>query len=225
MTPLPNSLSSIELSAQLECASVSAGLPKFLRAVCADENLLSRFLNMLSMMEHIGSRKIMLSQMHGRLDQETLKHLAEETRHAFFFKRNAERFAGRELEYAPADMMACTAAPMYFGRLDGAAARCANPAWPDHAPYILVSLLIELRAGWLYHAFDEALVAANMPLSLKSVIAEEEMHLRDMTEAAGAAIGGDAVVIEHLMATEQKLFEKLWTTLQSEISQPTARAA
>lgn len=225
MTSSTNSFSSQALSARLERASAPAGLPAFLRTVCADANLLSRFLNMLSMMEHIGSRKIMLSQMHGRLNQETLKHLAEETRHAFFFKRNAERFAGRELEYAPADMMAYHAAQMYFGRLDGAAARCANPAWPDHAPYILVSLLIELRAGWLYHAFDKALLAANVPLSLKSVIAEEEMHLRDMTDAAGTAVGGDAVVIEYLMATEQKLFEKLWATLQNEIAQPVARAA
>jgi len=220
-----NFLNSSTLSAQLELASAPANLPGFLHTICANTAQLSRFLNMLSMLEHIGSRKIMLSQMNGALDQETLKHLAEETRHAFFFKRNAERFRGRELNYSANDMMAYYAARMYFGRLDSAAARALRPIWPPHAPYILVSLLIELRAGWLYHAFDETLVAANIPLSLKSIIAEEDMHLRDMTAAALAAIGSDTAVIAQLMQVEQKLFEKFWTALQLEIAQPVARAA
>ena len=50
----------------------------------------ARFLNTLSLMEHIGSRKIMVSQTCGPLGREVLKHLAEETRHAFFFKKAAE---------------------------------------------------------------------------------------------------------------------------------------
>jgi hypothetical protein len=224
MTSSTSLLDSAALSAQLEHASANAGLKTFLQSICADKNLLGRFLNMLSMLEHIGSRKIMLTQMGGRLEQETLKHLAEETRHAYFFKRNAERFAGRELNYAPGDMLAHAAARMYFGRLDAAAARAINPAWPDHAGYILVSLLIELRAGWLYHTFDEALGAAKIPLSLKSIIAEEDMHLREMTDAAGAAVQGDTDTILGLMQTEQTLFEKFWTALQSEI-QPDSLAA
>ena len=66
----------------------------FLTAVLADDRNHVRFLNMLSLLEHLGSRKIMLSQMKGILTQDILKHLAEETRHAFFFKREAEKLCG-----------------------------------------------------------------------------------------------------------------------------------
>ncbi len=214
MTPLSN-----PLLLQLDAASkdVEPAFRAFLKELCAAPQQLARFLNMLSMLEHIGSRKIMLSQMHGRLDQETLKHLAEETRHAFFFKRNAEKFAKRELSYAPADTMCPLAAGMYFGRLDAAVSSVINPLWPDTAGYLLVSLLIEIRAGWLYHMFHDILQENSVALSLRSIIAEEEMHLADMTRDATAAIKNDMTVINHLMQIEDDLFRKLWTTLRAEM--------
>ena len=62
----------------------------------ADRGLHARFMNTLAMLEHMGSHKIMATQAGPDIDLPTLKHLAEETRHAFFFKRHANREAARE---------------------------------------------------------------------------------------------------------------------------------
>ena len=74
----------------------------------------ARFLNTLSLMEHIGSRKIMASQTHGPLGRDVLKHLAEETRHAFFFKKAAESLARRPLEYGEQETIRPTSARIVF---------------------------------------------------------------------------------------------------------------
>ena len=81
-------------------------------------------------MEHIGSRKIMASQSERGLGGDTLRHLAEETRHAYFFKRAAEKLAHRPLGYGAAETIAGAAARVLHGtagrgaslrELDGAA--------------------------------------------------------------------------------------------------------
>src|SRR5579863_4921348 len=79
-----------------------------LSSVCAAPEAHARFLNTLSLLEHIGSRKIMLTRAIAG-DGRILKHLAEETRHAWFFKRAAERLAGRALDYAAQSTLAGTA--------------------------------------------------------------------------------------------------------------------
>lgn len=188
---------------------------QFLAAVVGDRERHVRFLNMLSLMEHIGSRKIMLSQMGGLLDAETLKHLAEETRHAFFFKHNAERLAGRTLDGYHRDETLCRdAAAMYIGRLDAEVKRnVAAPAFSDTL-YKWVSLIIELRANWVYGLYQEELARAGNPVSVKSVIAEEVQHL----DAMAAQLREDDlawdVALARLTAAESRLFQRLWTQLQ-----------
>ena len=67
-----------------------------------------------------------MATQHGPgIDQPTLKHLAEETRHAFFFKRAAEREAGGALTGGPADLLAPSAARRYFQRLEANSLRAS----------------------------------------------------------------------------------------------------
>src|SRR5438874_2336608 len=95
----------------------AARLRAGLRALCADAGIHARFLNTLSLLEHLGSRKIMLARVEVR-DGALLKHLAEETRHAFFFKRAAEKLARNALDYSPESTLAGAAARFYMDRLD-----------------------------------------------------------------------------------------------------------
>src|SRR5262252_11033416 len=83
----------------------------------------ARLANTLSMLEHIGSHKIMATQHAADIDQPTLKHVAEEAGHAYFMKRQAEKTAQRPLEYVDADLLAPAAARMYFQRLEAALVR------------------------------------------------------------------------------------------------------
>src|SRR5438105_12895350 len=100
-----------------------------LREICGDSHTHALFLNMLSLLEHIGSRKIMLARARTS-EGEVLKHLAEEARHAFFFKRAAEKLAGRALGYGPVDTLAGAAARLYMNRLDARVSHCVESSLP-----------------------------------------------------------------------------------------------
>ena len=77
-----------------------------LQRIVPDAPLHARFLNTLSMLEHMGSSKIMATQQGAGIDQATLKHVAEEAQHAYFMKRQAEKTAARS---APTTVVTATA--------------------------------------------------------------------------------------------------------------------
>lgn len=168
-----------------ETEPLSAQARAFLAALCRRPAGHARFLNTLSLMEHIGSRKIMLCRQGRGLAQDTLKHLAEEARHAHFFRRAAERVAGRSLDGGSEDSLAPWAARMYFERLDAAVTR--RLGGDGALAYRYVTLAVELRARWFYGLYQQVLTREGLPLSLKSVLAEEDEHLRHVGEQLGKA--------------------------------------
>jgi hypothetical protein len=191
----------------------------FLAAIVRDEPQHARFMNMLSMLEHLGSRKIMVSQMNRILTEDSLKHLAEEARHAYFFKRQAERVAKKPLDgYTDENTMARIPAAMYFGRLDAGITKAVvkdvyggrTQADPDNQVYPWVSMIIELRACWLYHIYHQVLEEAKVHISLKSLLAEEDLHLAEMF----GMVGGNTELLQRLSALETELFTKFWAHLE-----------
>ena len=156
-----------------------------LEGLIARPLLHARFLNTLSLLEHIGCRKILLSHKPGALREDTLRHLAEEARHAHFFRRASERLARRPLDYGLEGTLAPWAARLYFERLDASVTRALGESRP--LAYRYVTLAVELRAQWLYELYEEALRASKSTLSLRSVLAEENAHLRQMNAALEAA--------------------------------------
>jgi hypothetical protein len=191
---------------------LEAPLKILLQRVVATPDLHSRFLNMLSLLEHVGSRKIMLSQMRQSLDKEILKHMAEETRHAFFFKHQAERIAGHDIgDYENENTLCPAEARAYFGRLDAKITQALHGTNP-RAPYLWVSFIIEIRAGWVYHYYQQALADAGL-FSLKSVIAEEEKHLAEMQDSLNAMGAMNDVLFARAAHAETRLFGKLLDAL------------
>ncbi|MFP4314220.1 MAG: hypothetical protein ACLFR0_07825 [Alphaproteobacteria bacterium] len=235
-----------------------AGVRAYLDRIIPNREEHAKFMNMLSMLEHMGSRKIMVSQMHkgDTLTEDTLKHLAEEARHAYFFKRQAERAAQRSLDgWNDENTTARVPALMYFGRMDAgitkrlaegqtkewhpeqsemksSGAEGSQPKQSDPStsalrasaqddnkeaggsdPYYWVSLIIELRACWLYTIYQEALEASDYQLSLKSLIAEEDGHLEEMFEMCGE----NTELLRELSAFETQLFEKLWSQIENTV--------
>ena len=173
----------------------------------------ARMLNTLSMLEHLGSHKIMATQHAPDIDQPTLKHVAEEAGHAYFMKRQAEKTAERPLEYVAADLLAPAAARMYFQRLEAALARSLARQKSTRAAYLYMSLIVEFRALWFYGLYQQTLQRARHALSLKRVIGEEQNHLHDMAnrlEMAGEL--SDARVSE-FCARERVLYSRLLTAL------------
>jgi hypothetical protein len=187
-----------------------------LAAFCADTALQARFLNTLSLMEHIGSRKIMASQGEAGLTHDTLKHLAEETRHAFFFKRAAETRAGHALGYAAHETIAGASARFYMGRLDAEIAAQLPEGTPRPLAYLYMSLIVELRAIWFYRHYQAVLAERGDRLSLTGVLAEEEHHL-DAMMAEISALDGDAPArIARFAAFEDTRFRAFWSAIEAE---------
>jgi len=196
----------------------SERLGKCLDVITAENQLHARFLNTLSMMEHMGSRRIMITQSNNDLGQDTLKHMAEEARHAFFFKRQADKFSGHSMDYTADDTIAPAFARMYFKRLESYIAQdLAEVENPYLVTYLYMSMIIEFRAVWSFGVYQKSLDASDIKLSLKSLLAEEQGHLEDMETTLAETGIGTSERINKYLAKEQELFVKLLTALEGAV--------
>jgi hypothetical protein len=131
------------------------------------------WLNTLSMMENTGSRKISASEHKTKTTLITLKHAAEEARHAFYLKKQIGKLGYEAIfkDYEPLDVDICRFLKNEF-RLEGEKL--------TYGAYLLVTYAIEVRASKLYPAYQEVLTGINSRINVKSIIAEEEGHLEEM---------------------------------------------
>src|SRR5688572_16874912 len=174
----------------------------------------ARLLNTLSLLEHMGSHKIMATQHTPAIDQPTLKHVAEEAHHAYFMKRQAEKTAERALEYVADDLLAPSSARMYFQRLEGATVRALGEQRSARAAYLYMSMIVEFRALWFYGLYEQALKRAQHALSLKRVLGEEQAHLSDMAERLEAGRELDDARAADVLGAERKLYARLLGALE-----------
>jgi hypothetical protein len=202
------------LSVDRDSCDLVAPMRARLASFCADPPLHARFLNMLSLLEHIGSRKIMASTAQN-WPRDRLRHLAEESRHAYFFKRAAEKIAGRPLDYSPPDTLAAPFARFYMGRLDANIARSLNAKAATLA-YLYMSLIVELRAVWAYLLYQTVLAERDCGINLKSLLAEEDLHLDSMLAQLSDRDADFADRIVRFCAFENSGFRRLWRAIEDE---------
>ncbi len=185
-----------------------------LEAIVSEPKRHARMLNTLSLLEHLGSHKIMATQHSTAIDQATLKHVAEEAQHAFFMKRQAEKTAERALQYVADDLLAPCSARMYFQRLEGATVRALGPTRSTRAAYLYMSMIVEFRALWFYGVYEQALKRARHALSLKRVLGEEQAHLYDMAERLEATRELNDARSAEVLTAERKLYARLLGALE-----------
>jgi len=214
----PSSTPSIVSTFDADNRDLEARTRAVFESFAAESGRHARLLNTLSLLEHLGSRKIMATQSGPNLDEDTLKHLSEETRHAFFFKRQAEKVAGDGLTFHNAEMAAPNAAWMYFQRLDATVARMLGISRPTRAAYLFMSLAVELRAVWAYTIYQAVLETADPRVSLKSLLAEEEGHLRGMVEDLQAIGAYDVDRVRAFAVAERRLYTHLLRGLEREFT-------
>lgn len=174
----------------------------------------ARFVNTLSMLEHIGSVKIARTQAGPRITEEVLQHLAEETRHAQILKRIARGIGGADVgDYDDGRLLAGASARGYFARIDAAVRAAVRSELAaglrSPAAYQLVTLLVELRASWLYPAYQRALKEAGSRFSVRSIIGEEERHLADIRDGMRALGLEEDGWVRDLIEYEGQLFGSL----------------
>lgn len=162
-------------------------LSQFLDIMVAQDDLHCLWLNTLSMMENIGATKIVKSEHPFMVTETILKHAAEETRHAYYLKRQINKIkAGACPNYAPEYLVNPRQSYQYLHLLDSriCKALAAHLGLKDdelrrHA-YVLVTYAVEVRADDLYRLYQASLKAHNSPVSVRGILAEEEQHLAEM---------------------------------------------
>jgi hypothetical protein len=185
-----------------------------LNRIVPDAPLHARLINTLSMLEHMGSHKIMATQHSADIDQATLKHVAEEAHHAFFMKRQAEKAAGRPMEYTAPDLLAPASARMYFQRLESATARLLENQRSRRATYLYMSMIVEFRALWFYRLYQHALKRSSHSMSLKRVLGEEQNHLTEMAHRLEMAGELSNTRADAFLEREQALYQRLLDAMQ-----------
>ena len=160
-----------------------------------------RWINTLSYLEHIGSRKIIKSQNSRKLDLNILQHISEEARHAFFLKNIGHTYFQ---DFCPtfeaSYLLGGSAADTYFQSLD----EFITEALVDHSPshikvqnngnlsqtpplqnplcYFYVTFIVEIRALNIYTLYSELLTESHFKFKLTPLITEEETHLEETHE-------------------------------------------
>jgi hypothetical protein len=154
---------------------------KLLEKIVSDQNLHQRWLYTIGYLENCGAKKILHFQNFKHPTLEILKHAHEETRHAFFFRKQIASLEGNpDLER---NLCGGLKAKNFLDRLDIAIMKCLrdefNPPKNDliFYSYLLTTYAIEVRADKLFGLYEKVLRSANSPITLTSIIKEEANHL------------------------------------------------
>lgn len=170
----------------------------------------ARFLNTLSLMELLGAQKLSRFIVRSRPSTFLLEHVAEEYRHAFFLRRLARKLANNLVDDFTKSSVFCMRLSMrYINNLD----RQILVTLKDHGyqkhdrriylTYLLTTLAIERRALPFYTSYQAILDHERIPISVKSIISEEEDHLRHINthveqEQLSCELIDDCVMLESI---------------------------
>lgn len=171
-------------------------------------DLHARFLNTLARLEYVGVRKMLKARRAQSLDLDGLRHILEEAVHAVRLKKFALAVAEGVTDVSTFDevhTLAGDAAEDYFQAIDAAAARVAGEL-DGEACYWLTSAAIELRAQSFYPAYQQALQDAALPISVQSIVADEQEHLEQMGRALPRHLPHWQAALEQVMAVEERSF-------------------
>jgi rubrerythrin len=162
-------------------------LTSFLEFVIGDKQRHALWLNTLSLLEHIGSRKILMTQSSEDTSEMILKHATEEARHALFFKK-ASRSINEKFQsgYHKNELLKGTSAKIYFAKLDSLVrSNLKKSSFDDskfhYLAYLYTTTVIEKRAMIVYEAYNAILESNHQTLNLRNLILEEEGHLDEMS--------------------------------------------
>ena len=81
-----------------------------------------------------------------------------------------------------------------------------------------IRVIVELRAVWFYRLYQETLIEHEQGLSLRSVLAEEELHLAAMLARLTGMDTECTARITQFQTLEQQRFRVLWDAVEAECS-------
>lgn len=192
-------------------------MKEILDKIVTNPALEARWLNTLSLLEYIGARKIGKTFANVHPGVEILGHHADETRHAFAFKRLSAILAdGQDPGY-----LCSEEAFQYFQSLDKALSEWITQLTgqsDSYQNYLLVTSIIERRAMKLYPYYRKITRNGFVRDELKQIIDEEASHRRVIEEQCLKILNrNDVPDFEPCEAIEENLFQALVKGLYEEI--------
>jgi hypothetical protein len=133
-------------------------------------------------------------------------------------KRQAEKAAGKALEYVESDLLSPVPARMYFQRLEATMDRALADRRDNKSIYLYMSMIIEFRAVWFYSLYQQALVRHEHPMSLKRLLGEEQNHLTDMAARLEHAGELSDARVDAFVHAEHVLYGRFLDQLQQSVN-------
>ncbi|WP_426295100.1 hypothetical protein ACN9ML_10295 [Dyadobacter endophyticus] len=186
---------------------------EILTKIVQRSELHKKWLNTLSFLENAGARKISACEEPELVDITQLKHAAEEHRHAYYLKKQIQKLDGpAPRHYGLSELLAPIHTRQYLHKLDIQCARYLKTQFGfegrklKYAAYLYVTYLIEVRADELYPAYQDVLTGQQSKVTVKSIILEEEGHLKEMTSMLEILHPDWQMHASHLQRIEETLF-------------------
>lgn len=200
-------------------------MKELLDTIVKNPQLHSKWINTLSMMENTGAKKIKKCEHPVFVSEMILKHAAEEARHAYYLKKQIKKVLDNECKtYERKNLLAPAQSSAYLQSLDISLCRYLRDEFNlegaklKYAAYLLVTYAIEVRADMLYPIYQEVLTKNGSKVNVKSIIAEEENHLKEMRSQIAEFFDGGEKVCAASWDLENELFNDWIQALTKEIS-------
>lgn len=191
--------------------SFSTRFVEFLPKIISSDCLHAKWLNTLSYLENCGARKIAACEHPTLVKEEMLKHAAEEFRHAYYLKSQMAKLSSHFYEdYSFISILGGTYSYHYLEKLDVHTFRYLTQIkqlslnLAKELAYLLVTYIIELRAGELYPIYEEYLRNMASKIRVKCILLEEEEHLKDM-ESALSKFANASEYVQQISFIESKM--------------------
>lgn len=161
-------------------------LDGLLEAIISDNNLHIQWLRTLSYLENCGARKIAGFQaiFKDNVPLSILQHASEESRHAFFMKKQILRLNADPDAEIP--LLGGLKAKNFLHTLDIKILKLLKKEkiikkdQLFYYAYLLTTYAIEKRAEILYGLYQDQLTSCHSKISIKPIIKEEENHLGEI---------------------------------------------
>lgn len=177
----------------------------------------AKFLNTISLMEYIGARKIIKSQLEEQIDMDMLAHMSEEIRHAQIFKKLALKLSLGELtSYEDRHLLVPNEARAYMQGIDRLGERLLIKR-DSFKNYLLTTYIVEKRAQAIYPWYEKQMANLGLQGYLKAIVREETNHLEQM-EKLIEKFGLDKEIIADLFKLEEGLYNNIFEAIKSELS-------
>ena len=192
-------------------------LLKILETITCDKKLHAKFLNTLSYLEYIGSRKMLKSLPAFILNKSFLDHINEEVCHSLFLKSLAEKLEKNSLGFKEQELIAGDSASHYFQEVDHYTLKFSFSN--TILNYLYTTYAIEQRALVFYSLYNKVLKKKAFSFSLQSILNDEQKHLNNVLKKIKQTDPFWEYHLEEISQFEHQKYFSFLISLEKEVSE------